>query len=300
MLGELPTFLQLGGESMLAVFLCMLVKQSHAHRGRKVCDEPWCEETHQTRRRQAQQSWTSDSVAGQGNGQARLARGSSMMVTWAVMAAWLDGVVVVLDDQSKGSGLGARLEIDRNMSNWSSWGPVKRQLMAKGCKREEGTFSATTPTPSPLGQLEEMDTRQKEKEKDKEKEMAPGERTPKGILNPGLGRSGSESLAFGRTVHDRFLTLLGRFEDQVSEKKGSGWRIRAGCGGWYQSGPRLPVQTEVVNNKTGEPLEPIIPTEVQVDDVDNQQELRDEDGAKSSHAGARAGLDSGADEMSRP
>ncbi|KAF3511820.1 hypothetical protein F2Q69_00005200 [Brassica cretica] len=32
-----------------------------------------------TRRRQAQQSWTSDSVAGRGNGQARLARGSSMV-----------------------------------------------------------------------------------------------------------------------------------------------------------------------------------------------------------------------------
>ncbi|KAF2583106.1 hypothetical protein F2Q68_00004169 [Brassica cretica] len=88
--------------------------------------------------------------------------------------------------------------------------------------------------------------------------------------------------------------------DQVSEKKGSGWRIQAGCGGWYQSGPRLPVQTGVVNNETGEPLEPIIPTEVQVDDVDNQQELRDEDGSKSSHAGARAGLDSGADEMIEP
>ena len=37
----------------------------------------------------------------------------------------------------------------------------------------------------------------------------------------------------------------------------------------------LPAQTGVVNNETGEPEVPIIPTEVQVDDVDNQQELRD-------------------------
>ena len=47
----------------------------------------------------------------------------------------------------------------------------------------------------------------------------------------------------------------------------------------------LPAQTGLVDKETGEPMVPIIPTEVQVDDVDNQQELRDEDGAESSHAG---------------
>ncbi|KAF3525852.1 hypothetical protein F2Q69_00045944 [Brassica cretica] len=38
-------------------------------------------------------------------------------------------------------------------------------------------------------QAVEMDTRQKDKEKEKEKDVPPGDRTPKGTLNPGLGRA---------------------------------------------------------------------------------------------------------------
>ena len=46
----------------------------------------------------------------------------SEAVTWAVMAAWLDCVAVVLNDQSKGSGLGDRLETDRIRSSWKQLG----------------------------------------------------------------------------------------------------------------------------------------------------------------------------------
>ncbi|KAF3581027.1 hypothetical protein DY000_02031004 [Brassica cretica] len=62
----------------------------------------------------------------------------------------------------------------------------------------------------------------------------------------------------------------------------------------------LPTQTGLVNNETGEPVVPIIPTEVHVDDVNNQQELRNEEGAESSHAGERAGLNTGAEELIEP
>ena len=63
----------------------------------------------------------------------------------------------------------------------------------------------------------------------------------------------------------------------------------------------LPTQTGLVNNETGEPVVPTIPTEVQVDDADNQQELRHEEEAESSHAGEHAGLKTGAEELtSRP
>ena len=34
------------------------------------------------------------------------------------MVAWLNGVAVVLDDQSKGSGLGDRLGTERIRSSW--------------------------------------------------------------------------------------------------------------------------------------------------------------------------------------
>ncbi|KAF3580039.1 hypothetical protein DY000_02031483 [Brassica cretica] len=100
-----------------------------------------------------------------------------------------------------------------------------------------------------------MDTRQKEKEKDKEKEMAPGERTPKDLT--------------------WIVVKLRNHEDS-----GLGKMCAAGASGQAVADGTnparvLPAQTGVVNNEMGEPEVPIILTEVQVDDVDNQQELRD-------------------------
>ena len=62
----------------------------------------------------------------------------------------------------------------------------------------------------------------------------------------------------------------------------------------------LPTQMGLVDNVTGEPMVPIIPTEVQVDGVGNQQELGDEDGAESSHAGEWIGLNTGAETVVEP
>ena len=56
----------------------------------------------------------------------------------------------------------------------------------------------------------------------------------------------------------------------------------------------LPTRVGLVNNETRLPMEPIIPTEVRVEDVEHQQELRHEEEAESSHAGDRAGLTIGA------
>ncbi|KAF2593704.1 hypothetical protein F2Q70_00043348 [Brassica cretica] len=59
----------------------------------------------------------------------------------------------------------------------------------------------------------------------------------------------------------------------------------------------LPTQTGMVNNETGEPLEPILPTEVQVDNLGEQQELGCEEEGESSHAGDNTGRGTGAVEL---
>ena len=46
----------------------------------------------------------------------------------------------------------------------------------------------------------------------------------------------------------------------------------------------LPTQAGLVNNETKEPVVSILPTEVQVTDLKNQQELGREEEAESSHA----------------
>ncbi|KAF2590332.1 hypothetical protein F2Q70_00039025 [Brassica cretica] len=62
----------------------------------------------------------------------------------------------------------------------------------------------------------------------------------------------------------------------------------------------LPTQEGLVNNETGEPLVPILPTEVQVADLDNQHELRRAEEAESSHAGDQAGHGTGVEEVAEP
>ncbi|KAG2314619.1 hypothetical protein Bca52824_017741 [Brassica carinata] len=47
----------------------------------------------------------------------------------------------------------------------------------------------------------------------------------------------------------------------------------------------LPTQVEMVNNETGLPVDLLIPTEVRVDNVDDQQELEHKEEAESSNAG---------------
>ncbi|KAF3584240.1 hypothetical protein F2Q69_00031222 [Brassica cretica] len=62
----------------------------------------------------------------------------------------------------------------------------------------------------------------------------------------------------------------------------------------------LPTQTGLVNNETGEPLGPILPTEVQVDNLGEQQELGCEEEGESSHAGDQAGRGTGTVELAEP
>ncbi|KAF2562386.1 hypothetical protein F2Q70_00017051 [Brassica cretica] len=62
----------------------------------------------------------------------------------------------------------------------------------------------------------------------------------------------------------------------------------------------LPTQTGLVNNETGEPLVPILPTEVQVDNLGEQHELEREEEAESSHAGDQAGRGTGKEELAEP
>ena len=62
----------------------------------------------------------------------------------------------------------------------------------------------------------------------------------------------------------------------------------------------LRAQAGLVDNVTGEPIVPIVPSEVRIDEVGGQQELVNEDGAESSHVGERAGLNTGAEELVEP
>ena len=56
----------------------------------------------------------------------------------------------------------------------------------------------------------------------------------------------------------------------------------------------------MVNNETGEPLEPILPTEVQVYNLGEQQELVCEEEGESSHAGDKTGRGTGEVELAEP
>ena len=62
----------------------------------------------------------------------------------------------------------------------------------------------------------------------------------------------------------------------------------------------LPTQTGLVNEKTGEPFATFLPTEVQVDNLgEQQQEGREEEG-DSSHVGDETGPGDGAEELAEP
>ena len=62
----------------------------------------------------------------------------------------------------------------------------------------------------------------------------------------------------------------------------------------------LPTQTGLVNEEIWEPLATFLPTEVQVDNLDEQQEeVREEEG-DSSHAGDETGPGDGVEELAEP
>ncbi|KAG2267168.1 hypothetical protein Bca52824_074247 [Brassica carinata] len=105
-----------------------------------------------------------------------------------------------------------------------------------------------------------MDTRQRDKEKEKEKDVPPGERTPKGTKRTKSRR--------GKEVAGASVPVVGDGTNPTQV---------------------LPAQTGLVNNETGEPLGPILPTEVQVDNLGEQQELGCEEEGESSHAGDQPG-----------
>ena len=62
----------------------------------------------------------------------------------------------------------------------------------------------------------------------------------------------------------------------------------------------LPIQVGLVNNETGEPMAPILPMEVQVDNLGEQQEMGHEEEGESSHAGDQTSRGTGALEMAEP
>lgn len=56
----------------------------------------------------------------------------------------------------------------------------------------------------------------------------------------------------------------------------------------------FPIQVGLVNNETGEPMAPILPTEVQVANLGEQQEMGHEEEGESSHAGDQTSRGTGA------
>ncbi|KAG5384912.1 hypothetical protein IGI04_036382, partial [Brassica rapa subsp. trilocularis] len=171
---------------------------------------------------------------------------------------------------------------------------------------------------------EEMDTRQRDREKDKEKEMAPGERTPKGTLNQGPGRFSIQVLGLwpdcpwsDLDVLDRTWTLVrqthredsghGKMCGEWGTKRTKSRKGKEAAGGsgpviGYGANPTqvLQTQTGLVNEEIGEPLATFLPTEVQVDNPDEQQEEGREEEGDSSHAGDKTGPGDGAEELAEP
>jgi len=62
----------------------------------------------------------------------------------------------------------------------------------------------------------------------------------------------------------------------------------------------LPTQTGLVNEETGEPLATFLPTEVQVDNLGEQQEEGREEEGDSSHVGDETGPGDGVEELAEP
>ncbi|KAG5393537.1 hypothetical protein IGI04_023500, partial [Brassica rapa subsp. trilocularis] len=170
---------------------------------------------------------------------------------------------------------------------------------------------------------EDMDTRQRDREKDKEKEMAPGERTPKGTLNQGPGRFSIQVLGLWSDCSWSDLDVLDQTWTVVRQmhRKDSGHGKM--CGEWIivdrceiliaycatcelmelsglSPGRARKRLTGLVNEEIGEPLATFLPTEVQVDNLDEQQEEGREEEANSSHAGEKTGPGDGAEELAEP
>ncbi|KAF3583480.1 hypothetical protein F2Q69_00029187 [Brassica cretica] len=79
---------------------------------------------------------------------------------------------------------------------------------------------------------EEFDTRQRDREKDKEKKMAPGERTPNGTLNQGLGRFSIQVLGLWPDCSWSDLDILDRTWTMVREKHREDSDHGKMCGEW--------------------------------------------------------------------
>ncbi|KAF2606329.1 hypothetical protein F2Q68_00043592 [Brassica cretica] len=99
---------------------------------------------------------------------------------------------------------------------------------------------------------------------------------------------------------DSAILLYSFISDQISGKEAAGVSGPTVVDGTNPTQVLLPAQTGLVDNVTGEPSVPIVPTEVRVDEVGDQQELVNEDGAESSHVGEWAGLNTGAEELVEP
>ncbi|KAF2608816.1 hypothetical protein F2Q68_00042991 [Brassica cretica] len=142
-----------------------------------------------------------------------------------------------------------------------------------------------------------------------------------GTLNPCLGRT---DLWSDLTSRDQTWTVV---KERYCEDSGHGkmcgeWVIIDKCEGTRKSNSRkgkeaagasgpvggdetnptqvLPTQTGLVNNETGEPLAPILPTEVQIDNLGEQHESGREEEGESSHVGDQTGRGTGAVELAEP
>ncbi|KAG2264861.1 hypothetical protein Bca52824_071940 [Brassica carinata] len=131
-----------------------------------------------------------------------------------------------------------------------------------------------------------MDTRQKDKEKEKEKDMAPGERTPKDPTWTLVKERHREDSSHGKMCGDWVIIDKCEGTKRTTARKGKEAAGASGQVGLEGTNPTqvLPTQAGLVNNETKEPVVSILPTEVQVTDLKNQQELGREEEAESSHA----------------
>ncbi|KAF3604095.1 hypothetical protein F2Q69_00035527 [Brassica cretica] len=212
-----------------------------------------------------------------------------------------------------GSGMMSMALAGNETKAWGSWFPCGNCL---------GSSWGGYGSGSERFWAKRMDTRKKEKEK--EKDLAPGERTPKvsgvvrepsdiaGVwsdgsdlmaLNQGLGRFRNDVHGLGRFRND--VHGLGRTDHVVpgtdlDRGKGKGLKSKKGKEAAGASGnveavgvnqtQVLPTQLGTVNTEAGLPQGPILPTEVQVENVGDQRDQDLGEQGETSHTEERVGL----------
>ncbi|KAG5397801.1 hypothetical protein IGI04_019615 [Brassica rapa subsp. trilocularis] len=212
----------------------------------------------------------------------------------------------------KGLGAGGLAQSAGN--SWGSAQSSERCVLVRISVGESGTVTGRADGPG-AGRFDQMglrlgigsgqaprrmDLRQKDKEKakEKEKEVAPGDRTPKvrGVAKSNRTRP--------RMMADQKWTVVrekhheDRGHGKMCGKEATGASGAVGQDGAEQTGVLpagtipttvLPALVEQVDNATGLPVGPTLPTEVNETNVDEQQEQVHGEDTGSSNVGAGSG-----------